>query len=109
MSGAADPASAGGLSGPAERFRSIFRRLAGWRRFAVGSGEDGLDHVSGDVGEPVIASVVAVGEFFVVEAHEVEDGGVEVVDVDFVVGDADAVVVRGAVDDAGFDAAAGEP
>lgn len=65
--------------------------------------------MAGDVGQPVIASVVAVGEFFVIEAHEVENGGVEVVHVDFTAGDADAVFVGGTVDEAGFDAAAGEP
>ena len=52
---------------------------------------------------------MAVGEPLVVEAEEVQDGGVQVVDVDAVFGGGDAVVVGGAVDEAALDAAAGEP
>lgn len=58
-----------------------------------------------DVGEAEIASGVVVGEAFVIEAEEVEDGGLEVVDVDFVLGDVEAEVVGFAVG-AGFGAAA---
>ena len=41
--------------------------------------DDFLNHMAMHVGQPEIASRVTVGEFFVVEAHEVEDGGVEVI------------------------------
>ena len=50
-----------------------------------------------DVGEAEVAAGVAVGELFVVEAEEVEDGGVEVVDVDLVVDGAEAEIVGFAV------------
>ena len=73
------------------------------------SGEDAFDDVAVDVCEAVVAAGVVEGEAFVIEAHEVEDGGVEVVDVDAVGGDADPVVVGLAVGDAGFDACACEP
>ena len=63
--------------------------------------------MAGDVGEAVVTAVVAVGELFVIEPEHVEDGGVEVVDVDLTFGDADAAVVGGAVDGATFDAGAG--
>ena len=59
-----------------------------------------------DVGEAEVAAGVVVGEAFVVEAQKVEDGGLEVVDVDFVLGDVEAEVVGLAVG-AGFGAAAG--
>jgi hypothetical protein len=52
---------------------------------------------------------VAEGELRVVEAEEVEDGGVEVMDVDGVLDDLGAEVVGLAVGDAALDAAAGEP
>ena len=65
--------------------------------------------MAGDVGEAVVTAVVAVGELFVIEPEHVEDGGVEVVDVDLILGDADAAVVGGAVDGATFDAGAGHP
>ena len=62
-----------------------------------------------DVGEAEVAAGVAVGEAFVVEAHEVEEGGVPVVDVHFVVHGFVAVVVGEAVVHAAFDAASGHP
>ena len=36
------------------------------------------------IGEAVVAAAVAVSEAFVIGAHEVENGGVHAVDVDFV-------------------------
>ena len=60
-------------------------------------GEEGFDDVAVDVGEAVVAALEAVGESGVVEAEEVEDGGLEVVDVDFVLSDAEAELVGLAV------------
>jgi hypothetical protein len=73
----------------------------------VGLGKEGFDDVAVDVGEAVVAALEAVGEAFVVEAEEVHDGGLEVVDVDLVFGDLEAHFVGGAVAEAAFDAAAG--
>ena len=50
-----------------------------------------------DVGEAELAALVAEGEAFVIDAEEVEDGGVEVVDVDGVFGDGVAEFVGLAV------------
>src|SRR5262245_48152898 len=61
------------------------------------------------IGQPEVAAAVAEGELLVVEADEVEDGGVEVVDVDAVFDGLVAEFVGGAVDVAALDAAAGEP
>ena len=61
-----------------------------------------------DVGEAEVSALGAVGEFFVVEAEEVEDGGVEVVDVDFVFDGVEAEFVGFSVGEAAFDAASGE-
>ena len=62
-----------------------------------------------DVGEAEVAAAVAVGEAGVVEAHLVQDGGVQVVDVDAVFDGDEAEVVGGAVGQAAAEAAAGEP
>jgi hypothetical protein len=51
----------------------------------------------------------AVGEALVVDAELVEEGGVEVVDVDGVLDDVEAEVVCPAVTVARLDAAAGHP
>ncbi len=67
-----------------------------------------VDDMAVDIGEAEVASGVAVGEFGVVEAEELHDGGLEVVDVDAVLYGLEAEVVGGAVDGSGFDAAACE-
>ena len=46
-----------------------------------------------DVGEPEVAPLVAEGELGVVDAEQVQDRGLEVVDVDRVLGDVVAEVV----------------
>src|ERR1022692_1255343 len=58
------------------------------------------------VGQPIVAALEAVGEARVVEAQAMQNGGVEVVDVDGAIDDVVAVVVGRAVADAGLDAAA---
>ena len=45
-----------------------------------------LHHFAAHVGQAEVAAVVAIGEFLVIHAQQVEDGGVEVVDVAFVDG-----------------------
>ena len=61
------------------------------------------------VGQAEVAAGVAVGELFVVEAQQVQDRGVQVVDVDLVFDGGEAEFVGGAVDVAALDAAAGQP
>jgi len=46
-----------------------------------------FDEFSADVGEPVVASLEAIGELEVIESEEVEQGGMEIIDVDGVLGD----------------------
>ena len=57
-----------------------------------------LHEFSVDVGEAEVSSLEAVGELFVVEAEEVEEGGVEVVDVDLAIDHSEAEFVALAVD-----------
>ena len=65
--------------------------------------------MAADIGKAVVAAGVAIGEPGVVETHLVEDGGVEIVHVTFVLGDGVTVVVGLAIGDAAFEAAAGNP
>ena len=58
-----------------------------------GSAEQRFHHLPMHVGEPVVAAAVAEGEAFVVEAEEVEDRGVKVVNADFVFHDRGADLV----------------
>ena len=51
-----------------------------------------------DVGEAEVPALEAVGELFVIEAEKMEEGGVEIVDMDFSIYDAEAKFVALAVD-----------
>src|SRR4051794_27477457 len=58
------------------------------------SGQDGLDDLAVDVGQAEVATLEAVGQARVVDAQEVQQRGLEVVDVDGVLDDVHRQVVR---------------
>lgn len=60
-----------------------------------------------DVREAVVPAGVALGALFVVDAHEVENVGVEIVDL--VQGCVPSEVIGCSVDNAAFDSTAGKP
>src|SRR5262249_24183197 len=62
-----------------------------------------------NVGEPIIPALEAIGEFLVVQAHEMKNGRLEIVNVDTVFDGVIAEVIRCSVSNAGLDAAAGHP
>ena len=47
-------------------------------KFRLLSGEDGFDDLPVDVGEAVVTALKFIGQLLVIEAEEVEDGGLEV-------------------------------
>ena len=61
-----------------------------------------LNDFSMDVGEAKVSALEAVGKLFMVEAEEMEEGRVEVVDVDFSIDYAEAKFVALAVDITAF-------
>ena len=73
------------------------------------SGQNVFYDISVHVGEAEVAAAVAVGELFVIEAQEVEHGGVEVVNMNPVLDGLEAKVVGSAVNVAAFHATAGHP
>jgi hypothetical protein len=68
-----------------------------------------MNHPAVDVGQSKVASGVAEGELLVIESEQVEDRGMEVVDVDFVFDGLEAEFIRGAMDRAAFDTTARQP
>src|SRR5690349_17255101 len=68
-----------------------------------------MQHIAGYVGEPEIAAAVTVRQFRVLDAEQVQDGGVDVVHVDRLLDGLEAEVVGSAVDRAALDRAAGKP
>ena len=75
----------------------------------VGSREDLPHHLAIDVGEAEIAPLVAPRELLVIKTEEVQDGGVEVVEVDLSGDRTEAECIGLAVHEAAFDSAAGHP
>ena len=73
------------------------------------SGQHAPNHMAMNIREPPRSAVVVVGEPFVVEAEQVEDGRVEVVDVDHVFDGLVAELVGGTEAEPMLDARAGEP
>ena len=71
------------------------------------SREDLLHDVAVDVGEAVVTALEAVGEAFVIEAEEMHDGRLQVVDVDLVLHAGEAHLVGLAELKAALHAAAG--
>ena len=69
--------------------------------------EDVADYVAGDSGETDVEPLEFHGEALVIDAEQVEHGGVKIVDTDRVFFGGVAKLVGGAVSDAGFDAASG--
>ena len=77
-------------------------RRAEMRLASDGSRQDLTDDVAVNVGEAVVAAAVAISRRFVVEPHHVQDGRVQVVDVDLVLDGVPAEFVGGPVDVAGL-------
>src|ERR1051325_4856898 len=73
------------------------------------SGEDLAFHFAVDIGQAEVAAAVAIGQLLMIESHEVQDRGMQVVIVDTAGNGAVAEVVGGAVHVALLDAAAREP
>ena len=68
-----------------------------------------MNYLTVDIGEPVIAAAVTVGQLLVIESHLIENGRVQVVDVDTVLDGRAAEHISGAVAVAGFHAATSHP
>src|SRR5262249_39577028 len=62
------------------------------------------NHVPLDVGEPHVAAGVAISQLLVVQAEQVQDRGVPVVDMDLALDGLVTVIVRGPVGEAGLHA-----
>ena len=92
-----------------KKARNERSRPGATRQGSGGSGQDVGDDVAEHVGEPEVSAGVAVGELFVVQAEQVQDGGVQVVHVDLVGDGVVAELVGRAVGEARLHAAAGEP
>lgn len=86
--------------------------LSHGRRFGQETGKlrkDFFHDVSVDIREAEVPTTVEIGEGFVIDAHEMEQGGVEIVDIDLVLHCVKTKIVRRSVVVSGFDTGSGEP
>src|SRR5688500_5637099 len=98
-----------GLHHSCHRAQRSYQSSCGDRRETSALRNQLLHHLAMHVRQPEVAALEAEGEFGVVEAEEVEEGGVQVVDVDLVLGGVEAELVGLAEGEPRFDAAAGQP
>src|SRR6266851_5847220 len=70
---------------------------------------DVVDDLPRDIRQTEVATAGAIGKFRVVDAHEVEDGGVDVMDVHRLVHHLPPEVIGRSIGHAALDASAGEP
>ena len=73
------------------------------------SGQDWLNHFAVDVGQPEVPPLVREGELLVVNPHQVEQGGMKIVDVDYIIHGMIPQFICCAVGDPGLDSPAGHP
>src|SRR4051812_13890018 len=81
-----------------------------WRGWPLRCSRQQTFHdLAADVGQSEISALESVGQLGVIEAEQVEDRGVKVVDMHPVLDDAEAEIIGLPVGDPGLDAAAGHP
>ena len=68
-----------------------------------------LDDLSVNVSEPIIPSLEAMSQLFVIESQQMEYGGMQVVNVDRLLADVEAQFVRRTIRCSSFDSATRQP
>lgn len=69
------------------------------------SGDDFLNDITMNIGQPIVSSLETKREAFMVKAKLMHDGGLEIMDVDFVFSHAESEFIRFTIGHATFDAA----
>ena len=60
----------------------------------IQSGQDARHQLAMHVRQSEVSALIAVGQSFVVNSQQVQDGGVEVMNVNWIADNVDAVVIR---------------
>ena len=87
--------------------------LADWRQrvqlLQIGLPQDAIDNFARNVGQSEISSLVAIGHLLVIDAQLMQNRGVQIMDVDWILRDVVAEFVGFAIDHATFDTGTGHP
>jgi hypothetical protein len=73
------------------------------------SGQNAIDDFTVDIGETIVAALETVGESGVVHSEQMQEGGVEIVNVDGIFCGLESEFIGGAPDGPGANAATGQP
>ena len=68
-----------------------------------------MNHIAVDVGESIVAATVAIGQFCVVHPQEMQNGGMEIVNVNAVFRNGGPDFIGGPIGKTAFDSRAGHP
>ena len=79
------------------------------RRNPLGSSQNFIHHLAFHIRQPEIAALETVGQLRVIEAETMENGGVQIVHVNLILGHVETEFIGLAKGHAGLDAAAGQP
>ena len=55
-----------------------------WKRWGDLTGQHSANDLAGHICQPIVAAAVAISQALVIEAHQVQDRGMEVMDVHWV-------------------------
>src|SRR5438132_5191530 len=97
------------MAWPIPRAAPVTRATLLARSTFIALRQDRMNNVAEDVRQAVIAAAVAIGQLGVVDAHQMQNGRVQVVDMHAIFDSVPAVVVGVAVGHAALDAATGQP
>ena len=76
---------------------------------AACSGQYPANNIAADVREPEVPSTMSIGQLLVIQAQEMKDGGVKIVNMNLVLDDLYAVLIGSAVDNPWFNSRASHP
>ena len=79
------------------------------QRFNVVLGKNVADHAAVHIGQTIVATTVTVRQLFVVDSHQVQNGRVQIVHVDFILDRVPAEFICSAIGHPAAHTAAGKP
>ena len=92
------------LNADNDDFFSFSTALMAWT-----SSQQLMDHLAMHIGQPEITASVPIGESFMIHAEQVQDGSLQVMNIDFIITKLVSQFITAAVDDTTLDAGSCKP
>ena len=68
-----------------------------------------MNHIAVHISQPMIASLVSIGELFVINTQTMKNGGMQIVNLHSIFDGLITELIGGTVDDPGLDSSSGHP